>query len=129
MMRTCRAPAIVVLSLLASAATASAECAWVLWLKVSRSSSAGSAGPIIRVGYSAESSYPTHPDCRAAAPRMMKFYYDMNAKNSAISDLKYKPGQTHLIYIDGLRSPAPEIVSYTLECWPDAVDPRGPKGK
>jgi hypothetical protein len=60
---------------------------------------------------------------------MTKFYYDMNAKNSAISDLKYKPGQTHLIYIDGLGSPAPEIVSYTLECWPDAVDPRGPKGK
>ena len=66
MMRTCRAAAIVVLSLLASAATASAECAWVLWLKVSRSSSGGSAGPIIRVGYSAESSYPTHPDCRSS---------------------------------------------------------------
>jgi hypothetical protein len=95
-----RATLLVALFLLTSAATADAECAWLLWAGVLTAGRFwGSTTEYVLV-----SGYLTHADCEAAAPAI---------KVGALAKALFRPTG---------------IVAEKL-CLPDTVDPRGPKGK
>jgi len=88
------------LSLLASAATASAECAWVLW-------SNDHAKQWILRG--------THKDKQACFRQIEKEFADHPATSRERADGN--------MLIQG------SVATYTFHCLPDSIDPRGPKGK
>ena len=100
MTRLRRASVIAMLSLLASAATADAECAWLLWAGVLTAGRFwGSTTEYVLV-----SGYQKHADCEAAEPNI-------------------KVG----VPANGLFRPTAKVVERL--CLPDTVDPRRPKGK
>ena len=105
---------LIVFFLLISAATASAECAWVLWV---------TAGP---VGKAKEASrlaaFETFRKCMTGAKATVEHTrdsFDKAAKPVALDS-------GHMIRI---TTPQGERQFFSYDCWPDTVDPRGPKGK
>jgi hypothetical protein len=90
---------LVALSLLTSAATAYAECAWVLWTKQALTTKP-EHGPELTL----EASYKRVEDCTRALDQKSP---DMRGRN------------TSTVVILGDRM---------WMCLPDTVDPRGPKG-
>ncbi len=104
-----RASLLVAFHLLASAATASAECAWVLWSKEVVSKSAR---------WSIERAASTEAECKAEGRKALVFWTRdqplarVDTDDVSVS-LTAKPGSTVSIY---------------YRCLPDTVDPRGPKG-
>jgi len=120
MMRPRRATVIAALSSLAWAATASAECAWVLGHQ-------GTVGSSNRVTTDPVDSYPTRQACgdaikaalasaEASRDEGMWVIVDRD-QDTVASSVKTKSGKWAL------------VASYSLFCLPDTVDPRGPKGK
>ena len=110
MMRLRRASAVLAFSLLTSAATASAECAWVFWLEVS--------GPPTHESSSRPlSGWGTRDACEQALTQ--KLASDSVKDNSLVG---------HVVWVRRKGHPEPLAV-YTYVCLPDTVDPRGPKGK
>jgi hypothetical protein len=107
MMRLRRASVIVVLSLLASAATAYAECSWVLWVHY--------ISPL--EDFSIDEAYPAMKDCSQG---LLDYGKTMMSKGHNVSGL-----------FPGSRSATFQQDRYKgyLLCLPDTVDPRGPKGK
>ena len=100
MLRLRRASVIAMVSVLASAATADAECAWLLWAGVLTAGRFwGSTTEYVLV-----SGYQTHADCEAAEPHI-------------------KVGAP----ANGLFRPTAKVVERL--CLPETVGPRGPKGK
>jgi len=93
------------LLLLACAATASAECAWVVW----RNSVALSPGSNLKDNWFPEQAVDKHRECDAI----------VNAKNN--SERRAKD--------TAATSRTPRLMDYSYLCLPDTVDPRGPKGK
>ena len=110
MMRLRRASAIATLSLLAWTTTASAECAWVLWL--SRVSTV--SGIETHDIYSA---HATRRECDGELPDqatlLRKNGYNVAGGSSGSHEL--------------LATKTNE--KWRFYCLPDTVDPRGPKGK
>ena len=100
MTRLRRAPVIAALSLLACAATASAECAWVLW------SNDHMKQWVLR---------GTHKDKQACFRQIEKEFADHPATSRERADGNMR--------VQG------SVSTYTFHCLPDTVDPRGPKGK
>jgi hypothetical protein len=100
MMRLLQASTIAALCVLASAATAYAECAWVVWAEPTTPSTGWSIPRISQVAFSGL------VECERAAN-------DENEKQfrRMIDKEKGRPAQG------------------TLRCLPDTVDPRGPQGK
>jgi len=94
-----RASLVVALLLLASVGTASAECAWVLWTYISSSAS----DKAIEERWRPLSSYATQAGCQEDQQKMRQ-------RSSE-------------------RAAAPGIRLVTHQCFPDTVDPRGPKGR
>jgi hypothetical protein len=94
---------IVVLSVLTSAATAYAECAWVLWVQLVGLSE---LGPM--------DAYPTKQDCETAMSR------ERERLNRHVDSM-----------LDSPRSEAAIKMRerWRYQCLPDTVDPRGPKSK
>ena len=101
MMRLRRASVIAALYVLASAATASAEGPWVLWSKFTFRD--GEGWLVKHAFYSAY-------ECRAAAA----------------TALTEAAGRGNTVVGDSVKTADGEL---TPVCLPDAVDPRGPKGK
>jgi len=99
-----RASLLVAFSLLTSAATATAECAWVVWRQgLTRSTGAESWFP--------QEAFDSVGDCRVAE----KVFNDV-AERERDAALNLPPLQ---------RQP----VTFTYLCLPVPIDPRGPKGR
>ena len=113
-----RASLLVALSLLTSAATAYAECAWVFWLEVaSPPTQQSSSRPV--------SAWGTREDCEQALTQ--KLASDSVKDTSMDVTVDPQPGRPRLwVRRKGHAEP---LAVYTYVCFPDTVDPRGPKGK
>jgi hypothetical protein len=99
-----RATLLVAFSLLTSAATAYAECAWVLWEQIN-------VQP-----YEAKSAWPDKASCSKEQRRFLdtQFYSLVSKGEDSVTVDAGEPKQRLVI---------------TVRCFPDTVDPRGPKGK
>src|SRR5437764_5232189 len=105
---TRRAALLVAFCLLASAATASAECAWVVWRQTI-------SGSDMKESWFPEEAVPSHRECEATA----------NAKNGVQS--RVKDAEQRDLERTG-RAPVLSL-NYSWLCLPDTVDQRGPKAK
>jgi hypothetical protein len=157
MMRLRRATVLLALSLLTSAATASAECAWVLWdeytmhrnsYKTSErnipggapSDSPGGGEWLTMIG-----AHPTYAACEEAQAwkinQMLKDFrkqkadepptFTMGKGGGGKYTISYVPG-TNIIGMKYERVDEMTVFSYETHkynCFPDTVDPRGPKGR
>ena len=99
---------LVVLSLLASVATASAECAWLVWW----------TGTNIGGNWAILGAHPTLSECDRDLSTYLKSYKRdgwtvQGASGSGSHGFDAEKGG----------------VAKVFECLPDTVDPRGPKGK
>ena len=103
-----RASMLVAFSLLTSAATAYAECAWVLWTHAE-----GNGAEFYRV----ELARPTRSACDAVARSYIRVL-----KEDGFSVSGGMVADSEVIGHKGT-----ERVRYF--CLPDAIDPRGPKGR
>ena len=124
----CRTRSVAVLAalvLLTSAATAYAECAWVLWVY--------EAYPAGRSDMKIISAAPTHAECMSAARNAA----DLQAASIPV----LQPGHTattleprfsgggYGVSNQGPSKDEPAEWSMVFKCFPDTVDPRGLKGK
>jgi hypothetical protein len=103
--------ALVVVLLVASVSTASAECAWILWV-TSAPPGLSSPSPVVL------SSYPSMGGCTKEIDTYDKATQGLPGVRSRFSATRLVipyEGQT-----EGFRE---------FLCFPDTVDPRGPKGK
>jgi len=105
-----RASLLVAFLLLASAATASAECAWVLWQQQAEVSPGGAVSSSDWTWLTVEAN-STEAECRQVLARFDTSLGPKDADGYATVTSK------------GKRVRARNV------CLPDAVDPRGPKGK
>jgi hypothetical protein len=109
MMQLLRASALVTLYVLTSAATAYAECAWVLWVRASPSDVSGTPvgawTPWVTFGATTQAG-----GCDGLEPR---------------DDAKMKAA----FEATGLVLKGSQRANIKWQCLPDTVDPRGPKGK
>jgi hypothetical protein len=105
-----RALLLVAFSLLAWAATAYAECAWVLWTTLGDLSN--------QPGRSVLSAFPKSEDCHAALSSLVEGMKEKHGTGGWISDPSGWGS-----YDDPRRG------RVVLTCLPDTVDPRGPKTK
>jgi hypothetical protein len=104
-----RASLVVVLLLLASVGTASAECAWILWEHSS----------VPRPGYwNLLRAYDGRRECAADHAKLM-------SPNSAWH-AAYEPLNEDSVI---QRLPTGLAIVKRAQCLPDTLDPRGPKGK
>jgi hypothetical protein len=106
------------LSLLTSAATASADCAWVFWLEVAGSKTDESSSRPV-------SGWGTRDACEQALTQ--KLASDSEKDTSMEMTVDRLAGRPRL-WVRRKGYPEPLAV-YTYVCLPDTVDPRGPKGK
>ena len=115
-----RASLLVALYLLAWAATASAECAWVLWYRVTEYRTGGAVEGPLR----AEEAYPTLAACQAGQEEHLDGWTAVEEKDP---DHKTTKRPNYLLVQDKNSLRAQRLDA--LHCFPDTVDPRGPKGK
>ena len=97
---TRRASLVVMLLLLASVGTASAECAWALWTYDGKT-------------WQVKAPFETYKDCEA----------DINGHREEWTRADAKPERLHW------DKKAWRMQGVDYPCWPDTIDPRGPKGK
>ena len=125
MMRLARRTTLLVaFYLLTSAATAFADCAWVLWsnyqtIKEVTPKPDGLLDFITdrSTQWTLETSFPSYRDCIWKRDEMYKKLW------------RRSPGRTLDEIIAGGRSPNIGDELWIPECFPDTIDPRGPKGK
>jgi hypothetical protein len=108
-----RASVLGVLFLITLATTAYAECAWVLWQTDTDSGAT-------RIG-----AFDTRAQCDVGARQILEEYsaVEMTQGRGAA----YVPIGAWWFYTS--ISEKGGLFDLTLECWPDTVAPRGPKGK
>jgi hypothetical protein len=121
MMRLGRGSGIVALSLLAWAATASAECAWVLW-----GDSMISIAPASEPAY-VVSAFDSRAACEAGRDQHVGQIVARKPKNAetSVDDVS----GWRRVHVRTKGTDGPIITVYRYVCLPDTVDPRGPKGK
>jgi hypothetical protein len=124
-----RATLLVALLLLTSAATAYAECAWVLWEDVTTFDARGEWPH----EWSIIIASPNPQDCqnfRAAATKDRADRWRNIPRPPGADPTTASPGPS--VKSEGNQvtvSGASGVTSYRYLCLPDTVDPRGPKGK
>jgi len=112
-----RASVIATLSLFAWAATASAQCAWVLWMTIG--SGWTGISDVTRL-----SAFKSSRECEIAIPQMVASQMKIGPNRSGRSDAGVA---------FAWRGPRPRpsneepITRYEWSCWPDTVDPRETK--
>ena len=115
-----RAGLLVALPLLTMAATAHAECAWVLSYRVTEHRTGGAVeGP-----FGAEEAYPTLAACQVGLEERLDGWTAVEEKDP---DYKTTKRQNYVLVQDKNSLKAQRL--HALHCFPDTVDPRGPKGK
>src|SRR5574341_351110 len=103
-----------------SAATAHAECAWVLWTQLKK--------PNLPANWQQLSAHESKEKCeRERAPVVQIFHESLKRAKPGPDNPGGKLVPTDNGFIDQtvdrrVRS------TMTYECWPDTVDPRGPRG-
>jgi hypothetical protein len=120
MMRLRRSSVIAALSLVAWAATASAECAWVLWKQFEVKTPAPTE-PSGSIPHAAE----TRVQCENALARLWQSEVNgtqPGPEKPAIESTQSGPGIVIVNWKQGGGS------TTEVYCLPDTVDPRGPKG-
>ena len=107
-------PVAIALSLLASAATAHAECAWVMW-----TTGWGSGKQAGNQEYTRREAHASQAACRDASHEWARSM--PAARKEGWKVALDRTGAA--VYSAGNRD------AFIIECWPDTVDPRGSKGK
>jgi len=128
MMRLAPTASALMLCLLTSAATAYAECAWVLWTQI-EFVGLTKGKPIDTGDWELETAVPTYAACNDAA------------RERARRRAERKPGETNVeskrlstligggFSVQTIFKQQENASSYsTFKCFPDTVDSRGPKG-
>src|SRR5690348_1565839 len=105
------------LASLVIATSASAECAWVLWGETSE-------GRRVTVPLGPTSAYRTKEECEKNIDQQAKAVESLNSK-STDSSYSMTRVRGHILL---LKDQVP-VVRWDFTCFPDTVDPRGPKGK
>ena len=121
MMRLLRTASLVALYLLASAATAYAECAWVLWNNFISSNPTAPHAPSSGGLWIPEGA-GTRAECERSRDRMVT----ASLKNQAMGPGTQRNAGGGGAESAGVFGPNGQTV---MTCLPDTVDPRGPKGK
>ena len=125
-----RASLVVVLLLLASVGTASAECAWVLWARVEVTYRTGAFPPrprpadIYREIWEPRSGYDSRKECEEATKDTRGVLASILVQYPLSPGARLDPQTSKPIADDQLPTPT----LYT-RCLPDTIDLRGPKGK
>jgi hypothetical protein len=102
------------LTLLTSAAAASAECAWVLWSSLSETPDPRSAPQMIYEPISAQASRQECDEAVGVRARVLK--------KNGWKVFGWSPGAYEMVATQGTKT-------WRYVCLPDTVDPRGGKGK
>ena len=118
-----RASSLVALFLLASAATAYAECAWVLW-----SHGVVTGTTTTDHGWRTHGAFPAHTDCMKAAENHATNQAALYKRDPSRSDALAIQATTGVWELTTFAKSG-EIVSVAFPCLPDTLDPRGAKGK
>ena len=102
-----RGSVLVAFYVLTSAATAYAECAWVLWAEIEMLASGNSHVQWVADGV------PTFQDC------------DVSLKATMKTQSRPEPGTTVEVRSNQIVRKGPVTWIHTYHCLPDTVDPRG----
>jgi hypothetical protein len=117
------ATALGALALLISAATAHAECAWVVW----RRDASSGYGFVDEKPWQLVRSVPTYDACEAVQAKTIKSMAAFWAK--AGRDVASTTENTFVFSIRDAEGNQVGLVTQLFRCLPDTMDPRGVKGK
>jgi hypothetical protein len=118
MMRLRRASTIAALCVLTSAATAHAECAWVLWQQEETIALGGGSNQ-----WATPIAYPDRAACITVIDRYVKAWQEGASPKQTV-DRMSSGTAAEFRTVEGRL-----ILVVRRSCLPDTVDPRGPKGR
>jgi hypothetical protein len=115
-----RASTLLAIAFLASATAAFAE-SWVMWSETQNLTRLGSESK-----WSLADAFPSYEECvRETRVRIE----DLRSEYQKTAGQGMQVGGSGNTIGITFAGPPPEMLAFTLKCWPATIDPRGPKGK